>query len=233
MILKSLIVDDEPEARFTTRTLIQKFAGDIEIIGEVSDIDQARTFLKIKKTDLVFLDLQLVGAFGYDLLQNPEVRDFKVIITSAHIERAVDAFKYDVVDYLVKPFTGDQLNKAIAKVKKALLPVESFKLISFQTREGTQIVPSNQVVRLEAEGSYTRVHFGMERPAFLISKNLGQMELLLEKDGFCRVHNSHLVSVPQVLRFNMTESFIEMKDGHLIPVSRDRKKRFVELFGES
>jgi two-component system LytT family response regulator len=184
MILKCLIVDDEPEARFTTRTLIKTYGKNIEIIGEVSDLEAAKKFIKDKKPQLVFLDLQLVGAFGYDLFEEPVQRDYKVIITSAHTERAVDAFKYEVVDFLVKPFSGDQLVSAIDKVRKVLAPVESVKLISFQTKEGTLVMPSNQVIRLEADGSYTLVHCISGKPAFLISRNIGYMETLLEKDGF-------------------------------------------------
>jgi two-component system LytT family response regulator len=230
MILKCLIVDDEPEARFTTRTLIKTYGKNIEIIGEVSDLEAAKKFIKDKKPQLVFLDLQLVGAFGYDLFEEPVQRDYKVIITSAHTERAVDAFKYEVVDFLVKPFSGDQLVSAIDKVRKVLAPVESVKLISFQTKEGTLVMPSNQVIRLEAEGSYTLVHCSSGKPAFLISRNIGYMETLLENDGFIRVHNSHLISIPKILRFNVSAGCVEMVEGHLIPVSRDKKKRFLELY---
>jgi len=229
MILKCFIIDDEPGARFATRNLLKAFVSDIEIVGEADGIQSALEQFKIVKPHLVFLDLEMPHLFGFELFKSPDKPGFEVVITTAYDDRALDAFRYGVADYLVKPLNEAAIKRAVSRVRRILAPLENAKVISLQTNEGTKLIPSQEIVRLEADRNYSLV-FGDFGKTICSSKNLGHFEQILEKCGFFRVHHSHLISLYHIHKLNKSDNSIEMKDGHMIPVSREKKKRLIELF---
>jgi two-component system LytT family response regulator len=228
MKIRCFIIDDEAGARFILRNLLQSLPHDAEIIGEAAGLPEARPLLEALKPDLVFLDLEMVHSHGFDLFEGNSQPNFEVVITSAHTSQALDAFGFGVVDYLVKPLSIDLLKRALSRVRKIIFPMENSRLLTFHTAEGAQVIPSYQISRMEADRNYTWVHGSFGKP-LCISKNLGFFEKELESNGFFRVHHSHLISIFQIHKINRTEGMVEMKDGHLIPVSREKKKRLSEL----
>jgi two-component system LytT family response regulator len=228
MKIQCFIIDDEPGARFILRNLLEKQPEDLEVVGEAPGLAEARPLLLSLKPNLVFLDLEMVGSHGFEIFEGGVRPDFEVVITSAHSDQALDAFGFGVADYLVKPLNTQILSRAIQRVRKILAPMENSRMITFHTMEGTQIIPSYQIARLEADRNYTWVH-GTFGKSLCISKNLGSFESQLLPCGFFRVHHSHLISLYQVQKINRSDSLVEMKDGQIIPVSREKKKRLLEL----
>lgn len=228
MKISCFIIDDEPGARFILRQLLEKLPDDVEIAGEASSLVEARPLLTSVRPNLVFLDLEMIGSHGFELFENGTRPEFEVVITSAHADQALDAFGFGVADYLVKPLSTQLLSRAILRVRKILAPMENSRMITFHTMEGTQIIPSYQIERLEADRNYSWVHGSFGKP-LCISKNLGSFETQLQECGFFRVHHSHLISLHHVYKLNRSDGLLEMKDGQLIPVSREKKKRLLEL----
>lgn len=231
MKIQCFIIDDEPGARFILRNLLQGMNDDLDIVGEAPGLMEARPLLKALKPNLVFLDLEMMGSHGFEIFDSGEMPGFEVVITTAHAEQALDAFGFGVADYLIKPLTSELLARAVSRVRRILAPMENSRMITFHSMEGTRIIPSYQIVRMEADRNYTWVHGNFGKP-LCVSKNLGSFETQLQECGFFRVHHSHLVSLYQIHKLNRSEGFVEMKDGKLIPVSREKKKGLVQLLGQ-
>jgi two-component system LytT family response regulator len=232
MKIRCFIIDDEAGARFILRNLLKNFPEETEIVGEASGLPEAMPLLEKTKPDLVFLDLEMVNSHGFDLFETENRPDYEVVITSAHDNQALDAFRFGVADYLVKPLSSDLLKRALGRVRKIFAPMESSRMITFHTMEGSQIIPSYQLIRLEADRNYTWVIGTFGKP-FCVSKNLGFFESQLESCGFFRVHHSHLISIFQIYRINRSEGTVEMKDGQTVPVSREKKKRLTEMLEQN
>lgn len=232
MKIRCFIIDDEAGARFVLRNLLENMPEDVEITGEAPGLSEARPLLKELKPDVVFLDLEMVSSHGFQLFEGNQHLDFEVVITSAHANQALDAFGFGVADYLVKPLSAQLLQRAIARVRKIIAPLENSRMITFNSLEGTQVIPSYQIARLEADRNYSWVIGTFGKP-LCVSKNLGHFESQLESCGFFRVHHSHLISLFHIHRINKGEGMVEMKDGHLIPVSREKKKRLSELLEQA
>jgi two-component system LytT family response regulator len=228
MKIQCFIIDDEPGARFILRKLIEKLPEEIEIVGEAPGLSEAKSLLSSLKPNLVFLDLEMMGSHGFEIFEAGTRPEFEVVITSAHADQALDAFGFGVADYLVKPLNSQLLSRAIQRVRKILAPMENSKMITFNTMEGTQIIPSYQIIRLEADRNYSWVHGTFGKP-LCISRNLGSFEAQLLTCGFFRVHHSHLISLHHIQKINRSEGLVEMKDAQIIPVSREKKKRLIEL----
>jgi two-component system, LytTR family, response regulator len=227
MTLKCIIVDDEEGARFAIRVLLQNFTNLVEVVGEAEGIPEALTLLKKFKPKLVFLDLEMVNSSGFEIFRSPDKHDFEVIVTSSYQNMALDAFKYGVADYLVKPLTSTMLERAIRRVMHILAPYNTAQMVTLQTSNGTRILSSQKIFRLESDRNYTWL-FGDFGDKILSSKNLGHFETLLENCGFIRIHHSHLVSAYQIVRLDKTGFVVELKNGEILPISRDRKKQLLE-----
>ena len=232
MKIRCFIIDDEPGARFVLRNLLENLEADTEIIGEASGLAEAAPLLKNLKPNLVFLDLEMANSHGFQLFESNNQLDFEVVITSAHTDQALEAFGFGVADYLVKPLSVQAMKRALSRVRKIISPMENSRMITFHTLEGSQVIPSHQIIRLEADRNYTWV-IGTFGKALCVSKNLGFFESQLESCGFFRVHHSHLISIFQIHKIKRSEGLVEMKNGQIIPISREKKKRLSELLEQN
>lgn len=232
MKIQCFIIDDETGARFILRNLLEKMGDEVEIVGEAPGLAEARPLLQALKPNLVFLDLEMLDSHGFEIFEGSPRPEFEVVITSAHADQALDAFGFGVADYLVKPLSTSMLSRALSRVRRIIAPMENSRMITFHTMDGSQVIPSFQIIRLEADRNYTWVHGNFGKP-LCISKNLGFFETQLESCGFFRVHHSHLISLFQIHKINRSEGLVEMKDGHLVPVSREKKKRLSELLEQN
>ena len=232
MKIRCFIIDDEPGARFVLRNLLENLDADTEIIGEASGLAEAAPLLKSLKPNLVFLDLEMANSHGFQLFESNNELDFEVVITSAHSDQALEAFSFGVADYLVKPLSVQAMKRALSRVRKIISPMENSRMITFHTLEGSQVIPSYQIIRLEADRNYTWVIGTFGKP-LCVSKNLGFFESQLESCGFFRVHHSHLISIFQIHKINRSDGLVEMKNGQIIPISREKKKRLSELLEQN
>ncbi len=213
--MNAVIIDDEKDAIEVLEGIIFDFCPEVNIINTASSIEQGVHVIYDSNPDLVFLDVQMPGGTGFDLLMGTEEKDFHTIFTSAHESYAIEAIKFHAMAYLLKPISLEDLSEAIVMVTEerihklttnyqALLQnigLGSTKRIAIPTGNGHRYFEPKEIIRVEASKNYSNVFIVGENKPLLVSKNLKQFENLLSKYGFIRMHNAHIINPQHVKEF--------------------------------
>ena len=245
MTLKALIVDDEFYARNNLKILIDEFCPELKIVGLVESAEQARIIIEKEKPDVVLLDIAMPKEDGFSLLKSYENRDFSVVFTTAYNEYALKAFKENAIDYLEKPISIDDLQKAVQKVMKVhgsneqRTPAELSELvdeamegkndrISIPTRNGYVIIRNTDIIHLEASDNYTMIYL-IDGSRHLSSKNIKVYEENLNQEIFFRTHKSHIINVEHHLKeFSRSEGNMAiLTNGINVPIARRKMSNFL------
>jgi two-component system, LytTR family, response regulator len=238
---KVIIVDDEVGGRNTLKRLLELNCPTVKSIVTCSSVDEAIAVVEGDKPDLVFLDIEMPGKNGFELLSHFTELDFYVIFVTAFDHYAIQAIKLNALDYLLKPVRAEDLVSAVGRVqamtqKKSNLLLSSFKKnyrekiekLAIPIREGFSFVDVKDIIRCEADANYS-VIFLDSGPKIVSSKTLGEYEDILGDLGFMRIHKSHLINLQYVKRYVKGEGgTITMKDGVEIPVSRRKREDFLD-----
>lgn len=234
--MKALVVDDSRLARNELKRLLKDF-DHIDVIGEAANATEAKEFIEEKKPDLVFLDIQMPGKNGFELLEDLEDVP-EVIFTTAYDEYAIKAFEYNALDYLQKPIQKDRLAGALNKIQEK----KEQKEIAEEDRmtENHQVFVKDgercwfvllSTVRLfEVEGNYTKIYFEDNKP--MIPRTLNYLETRLDTKTFFRANRQQIINLKWVERIEPWFSGsikIYLKGGHEVDVSRRQTQRFKEL----
>ena len=243
MKVTTLVVDDEPVARAGLKGMLAAFDW-IEVVGEAADGQSAARTIETMKPELVFLDVQMPGLLGTDVLRQIQHRPF-VIFTTAYSQHAVTAFELGAVDYLLKPFGVARLAAAMERVRGAIgepAPVDAIERLSgalgggpitrlfVRVGNATVVLPVDRVSRLEADGDYVVVHAGGTR--HLLHVSLSSLLTRLDTKRFAQVHRAHVVNLDHVRAFKRdTRGNVEAElvDGTRVPVSRARAQELRSL----
>jgi two-component system LytT family response regulator len=235
---KTIIVDDERLARAELRKLLLDFP-EIEIIAEASNVNEGIEKIDTLNPDLIFLDIQMPGKTGFDLLQEVDKAPY-VIFTTAYDEFAIKAFEVNALDYLLKPIEPKRLADAIHKIKLAEEKTEQFignrEILAEQDQvfvkdgEKCWFVKLSEIRLFESVGNYARVFFGPNKP--LILKSLNSLEERLEPRVFFRANRKHIVNmrmIDKVEPYFNGGLLLELKGGDKIEVSRRQTVKFKEM----
>ena len=242
--IKAIIVDDEEHCRSSLKKQIEWSCPQVEIIAEASSASDARALIKELQPELVFLDIEMPGGSGFDLISSFEEINFSIIFTTAYDEYAIKAFKVNAVAYLLKPIDGAELAASVTKiieersdsVGKSLedlmcylrSQVSGLKKVAFPVADGLEFVIVDDIIRCESEGSYCHIYIKNNNKLFL-SKTLKQVTELINSEKFTRVHHSHLVNMDYVKKYIRGKGGqVIMDDGSSIPVSRTKKDGFLD-----
>ena len=243
MKVGAYVVDDEPVARAGLRAMLRAFDW-VEVVGEAADGESAVAGIQALRPELVFLDVQMPGLLGTDVLRRLERPPF-VIFTTAYSEHAVSAFELGAVDYLLKPFGPTRLAAAMERVRAALgepTPIDPVERLSgalaggpisrlFGRLGGTLVaLPVERVSWFEADGDYVIAHAGDARHVLHLS--LARLDARLDPRRFSRVHRAHIVNLDQVRAFRRDAGGnleAELLDGARVPVSRARAQQVRRL----
>jgi two-component system, LytTR family, response regulator len=199
--MKALIVDDERLARSEVRRLLAEFPW-ISIAGEAENADEALAKINELGPDLLFLDVQMPGKSGFDLLESIRGDLPHVIFTTAYDEFALRAFEVNALDYLVKPITPERLSLALSRAREAgPQPVSDAPLRisdNVLVRDGARcwFIPLRRIRLLESDGNYTRVYFDSAKP--LIYRSLSTLEQRLPTDAFFRINRQQIVNLDYI-----------------------------------
>jgi len=241
--VRALVVDDEPIARAGLRAMLGAFDW-VAVVGEAADGESAVTSIDALRPELVFLDVQMPGLLGTEVLQRLDQLPY-VIFTTAYSEHAVTAFELGAVDYLLKPFGPTRLAAAMERVRAALgepAPVDAVARLTgalasgpisrLFVRVGGTLVPLavERVAHFEADGDYVIAHASNGR--HLLHLSLSRLEERLDPARFVRVHRAHIVNLEQVRAFRPdTRGNLEavLVDGSRVPVSRARAQELRSL----
>lgn len=239
--LTSIIIDDEKMARDSLKVLLHNYCPEIKIIGEGENLASLKKLLHTHNPSLIFLDIQLRNTTIFDLISNTELSSVKIIFISAHDQYALKGYKYDAVDYLLKPVDPIKLKEAVIKVKSqiekeqeseykrtGMSPLRDSPQIVLSDTKGSHIIKTKDIMYCIAEGNYTAIVLH-NQPQIVVSKNLKFFEEKLNSIDFYRIHKSNLINLNYLkLLSNDDGGHIVMSDGKTLSISRDKKRKLLK-----
>ena len=249
--ISALIVDDEAPARENLKMMLESFCPEVNVIAMASSVDEAYNSIVSLQPEVVFLDIRMPsGSEGFDLLQKFEKKDFQVIFVTAFKEYAIDAFKANAINYLLKPIDIDDLQNAVEQLVKtkeawsqdeSLVEKNSISLdriaqnliagspqkITVNHASGIKIFETNKIEYLEGKGNCTEIHF-LDGTKYLDTRTLKVYEELLPSQ-FYRVHKSYVVNINEVKEYISDQgNFARTSSKKNIPVAKARLKDFLQ-----
>lgn len=239
--MKAIIIDDERLARLELRKLLQEFP-EIEVIDEAVNAEEAISKIETAQPDLIFLDIQMPGKTGFDMLAELD-KTPHVIFTTAHHEFALKAFEVNALDYLMKPVEPKRLADAIQKLQlsesKEVRTETEYSNNSILTEndqvfvkdgERCWFVKLSDIRLFESVGNYAKVFFGTNKP--LILKSLNALEERLDEKTFFRANRKHIVNLRMIEKIEPYFNgglLLDLKGGEKIEVSRRQTVKFKEM----
>lgn len=238
--MKALIIDDERLARKELSSLLADY-DEIEIIGEAVNADDAFEKINQLKPDLIFLDIQMPGKTGFDLLEMLDTVP-KVIFTTAYDEYALKAFEVNALDYLLKPIHTERLKECIRKLGNHEKPTESSSVFSTTKKLGSNdqvfvkdgdkcwFVRLSDIRLFESEGNYIKVYFENYKP--MIHKSLNALDERLDERTFFRASRKHVINLNWVEGIEQWFNgglMVKLKGGEKVEVSRRQAARFKDM----
>jgi two-component system LytT family response regulator len=238
MMLKVILIDDERLARSELKRLLQEFP-DVEVIGEAANAAEGLEKIETLNPDVVFLDIQMPGKTGFDMLTQLE-RAPHIIFVTAYDEYALKAFEVNALDYLMKPVEPKRLAEALLKVRQK----DEEELLSYSNRsllgehdqvfvkdgERCWFVKLSDVRLFESVGNYAKVFFGTNKP--LILKSLNALEERLDEKVFFRANRKHIINLRMIEKIEPYFNgglLIDLTGGEKIEVSRRQAVKFKEM----
>ena len=220
MIINCLIIEDEPLAMERIKSFVLKVPG-LNLLACFDNAIEAISFIKANKTDLLFLDIQMDGFTGLQLLEALQKRP-EVIITTAFDQYALKGFDLNVTDYLLKPFTFERFMQAVTRVYDRLIPAESGKEIIFvKTEYRLEKIMLNDILFIEGMRDYRCIR--LMNKSIMTLQTFSELEQELPATKFCRVHKSYIVAIDKIE--HVERDRIRIGD-ELIPVSDTFKEGF-------
>ena len=244
--MRTIIIDDEAPARSALAELLQQFCPQVKIIGMAEDGETGYSILQTLKPDLVFLDIEMPGMSGFELLQKFGSFNFHLVFVSAYNHYAFRAFEFSALDYLEKPVNPQRLVKCVFKATEQteIRQLKSqFDLLSelLERKEApdhrivfatqTEIVFSwiRNLIRIDADMNCSMIKITEQTNPIRIAKNIGEYEkLLASHPQLMRIHRSHLVNLRYIQRFLREDDCVQMTDGFKIPVASARRDELLE-----
>lgn len=244
--MKALIIEDEQKSREMLSEILKKYYPQIAILGLAKNVAEAVELIEKTKPNLLFLDISMPDGTGFDVLEKTLGHKFDIIFTTATDKHALKAIKYSACDYLLKPIDLDELGTAIKRLEqKRSLSIPSmdnlqfliqnlkraddnYTKITLPTGNAFEIVPVKDIIRCEADGSYTNF-FLVSGKKLMVSASLKHYEDLLPENDFIRIHHHHLVNMNHVIRFLKEDGgYAIMSDNSKLEISRRKKDAFLE-----
>lgn len=250
-MIKALIIEDEKKSREMLSALLQKkFSDKLTVVGEAKNVAEGVEMIKKHHPGLLFLDISMPDGSGFDVLEKVQgTTTFDIIFTTATDKHALRAIKYSACDYLLKPIDIEELQLAVEKAlqkKSPGLPSmenleflvqnlkrtdDNYSRITLPTGAAYEIVNIKDIIRCEADGSYTNFYLTGQRK-LMVSASLKHYEDLLPEKDFLRVHHHYLINMSHVVRFLKVDGgYAIMSDGAQIEISRRKKDLFLERLG--
>jgi two-component system, LytTR family, response regulator len=240
-MLKAVIIDDEAKARRILASFIEEYCPQLTLAGAAEDVVQGVKLIQRSQPDIVFLDIEMPGYNGFQLLEFFDDIDFEVIFVTANNEFALKAFQVSAVDYLLKPLQINQLVRAVEKAEKIRgnslikerletlktnMEAQEIKRIVVPVSEGSLFIDIKDITHLKAEGSYVNI-FLKDGNKILVSKNIKDYEgQLTMEEGFFRTHRSFLVNRRYVKTVSADGSEAILSNNQSIGIARERKQEF-------
>ena len=246
-MIKTIVIDDEVKARDTILNMLQVYCPDVKVIDTAGSVQEGLEVLHNNKPELLLLDIKMADGTGFDLLRKLEKVDFLVIFITAFEEFAIRAIKFSAIDYILKPLDPDELINAIDKAKSVLnkenmnekletlyenldsLSANTKKIV-LKTTNSVHIVSIRDIIRCESEKNYTHI-YTIRDDKITVSRTLKEFNEMLSNFGFFRVHQSHLINLDYVKRYEKQGGgVLVMADNSSVPVAFRKKDDLMKVF---
>lgn len=244
--MKAIIVDDEPKSSETLKTLLHDFCKNVEVVAACQTIAEAAAAIAKHTPDVVFLDINLRGENGFDLLNKISSIDFEIVFATAYSEYAIKAFKFSAIDYLLKPIDIEELRNTIAKIERKQLrhQTEKYKQLlenlkptneknyklALPSVKGLTFVKTDEIVYCEADSNYTTFYLS-NGEKIIVSQTLKEYDEMLTPHRFFRIHHSYLVNMNAITHYLKGDGGqVVMSNGTTLDVAKRRKEEFLKQF---
>ncbi|WP_295794712.1 LytTR family DNA-binding domain-containing protein [Mucilaginibacter sp.] len=242
MSIKAVLIDDEKHNLTNLQGLLNSYCPQVTVCDTALNADDGTSLILKHSPDIVFLDIQMPGKTGFDLLRGLNNYDFEVIFVTAYDQYAIQAMRFAAVDYLLKPIDINDLQAAVDRaIKKYQAKAQNLQLenlihllkgqqnkdeqrIALNTLKETRFVKTGEIIRCESSNNYT-TFFLQDGEELLVCKPIYEYEEILKDYGFIRCHQSHLVNKQLVKSWKKEYGdFLLLFNGNEIPVSRNKKE---------
>lgn len=239
-MITAIIIDDEPYSCESLATLLERYCPNVRILDICYSAADALKAIDEQVPTLIFLDIEMPGMNGFEMLQKLPSINFSVIFTTSYDQYAIKAIRFSALDYLLKPVDREELQIAVQKalhkshetfpqqiemlLHKLQHPFSTINKIAIPTMEGLQMIPINLIISGASSSNYTILSL-KNKEKITASKTLKEIEELLEDFCFLRVHHSYIVNINEVEKYVKGDGgYLIMSDGTNIDVSRSRKE---------
>jgi two-component system LytT family response regulator len=228
-MISCVIIEDEIAGQQILLSKISNYYPECEVLEIIDNKEQAVAFLNNNKVDLVFLDVQIKGGTGLDVMNEVHEKNFEAIFITAYDQYAIEALNASASYYILKPIRDLDFKKGMQTVLAKLKKSSSSTTILIPNKGSYSILKFEDIIYFESDGSYTKVLTSEE--CILSSKNLGYYEKILPAEQFIRPHHSYIVNLAKIQLLKKGRSgILEMKNGIEIPVSQRKMSLFLEYF---
>jgi two-component system LytT family response regulator len=244
-LIRAVLIDDETDSNRILQTLLENYCPQVAVAGTADGVGTAVDLISDVQPDLVFMDIEMTHGNAFDLLNRLQPVNFHIIFVTAFDNHAVRAFKYNAIDYLLKPVNIRELCAAVDKLSGKV--VESNLLgrvrsmlenmrgvdagerkIAFPTTNGLSFVPMKDIIRLESKGAYTQIHL-QGGTKVVATGPIKEYEDLLPDILFFRIHMSHVINLNKIKSYQKGRGgYVTMDDDSEIEVASRRREEFMQ-----
>jgi two-component system, LytTR family, response regulator len=240
--LRTIILDDEPDSISLLKLQMAASCPTVEIVGTFTNPAKALDEIERLQPQLLLLDIEMPVLNGFEILEKISHLHFSVIFITAYNQYALKAFRFNALDYLVKPVETESLKEAVAKAARIVKPTaeqmvmlqkqlrgEPASKIAISGQNGVSFIDLDEIIYCEASNNYSKLILTSNR-SFLVSKTLKDVQEVLEEEHFLRVHRQYIVNLNHVKQLHRNDGVITMDNDHPIPIARNQKERLVERY---
>jgi len=248
--MKAILIEDDTNLRKGFVVLLKKHAPAIQLVAQAGTTTEGYKAIALHLPEILFLDIQLTDGRSFDILeqlhQNQPNYKPKIVFITAYHEYAIRAIKFSALDYILKPIDVAELKNVLQKLEETtqtpdisqiqlllqgLNKEKPVKKIALFSQSHTHIVAINTIIRCESDGNYTTIFIENEK-SLVVSKSIKEFEELLSKEGFERVHHSHLVNVNFIKSLAKQDMLFLMTDGSQVPIATRKKELISEIINK-
>lgn len=244
-MIKAIVVDDDLSVHKQLERLIVKHCPYVAIVGNATGVAEGITIINKTNPDLIFLDVRLGDGSGFDLIDQYYKPDFKVILISGFNEYALKGYKFNAIDYILKPVREEELVAAVNKAAEFIRNESKLKIKSseeelemmrnhhkmiLKTIDQIYVINTDDIMHIEADRNYSTLYIE-DGKKLVVSRSIKEFGDVLSERGFYRIHKSHIININKVSFFNKPEGgTVVLKDGSIVPVASRKREFLINLF---
>lgn len=244
-IYRAVVIDDEKHARESLKTILKMNWPQIQVVAEADSVESGVLVVNEINPEVVFLDINLSDGSGFNVLEQLKQIDFQLIFVTAYNNFAIQAFKVNALDYILKPINMEDLSHAISRLEREEAKINKSTLqeitqnwfnrngqgskIAIREFDGVRYIDISKILRCQSHNNYTEIYL-LQGEKIMTSRTLKEYDSILENHGFFRIYQSHLVNLSHLKKIvNKDGLFVEMDNGDLLELSRGKRDALFEI----